>query len=199
MPSAAPRPFCISSVRGGSRALTATRSSLYRPAEERESDLLLDPIPRFRKFLLSEGIVGESYLERVEQEAEHEVAEASERALAASAPDPVTITAHVYSSDIDPTSDAFSTTPRADGEPRTMVELINARLSDEMERDNRIVVFGEDVADASLDVLACVKCKGGVFKATARLQRRFGGERAWNTPITEAAIVAPAISLALRG
>jgi 2-oxoisovalerate dehydrogenase E1 component len=172
---------------------------LYRPAEERESDLLLDPIPRFRKFLLTERILGESHLDRLEHEIEQEVADASERALAAPAPDPATLTTHVYSSDIDPTSDAFSTAPRADGDPRTMVELINACLSDEMERDNRIVVFGEDVADASRDVLDCVKGKGGVFKATAGLQRRFGSNRVWNTPIAEAGIVGRAIGLALRG
>src|SRR5262245_10267040 len=150
---------------------------LYRPAEERESDLLLDPIPRFRKFLLDEGIVGEPHLARLEQEVEQEVADASARALAAPVPDPSALTVHVYSPDVDPTSDACSSAPRLDGEPRTMVELINACLSDEMERDDRIVVFGEDVADASRDVLGCVKGKGGVFKATAGLQRRFGGDR----------------------
>jgi 2-oxoisovalerate dehydrogenase E1 component len=183
---------------------------LYRPQAEREADLLRDPIVKMRARLLRESILTEDELIALEHSVEQEVSAAAERALEAPLPKVSEITRHVYSDDLDPTSSAFATEqkeklpPDAQSSPgapsRTMADLINACLHDEMRRDPRIVVYGQDVADASREAaLAEVKGKGGVFKLTAGLQTEFGSERVFNSPLAEANIVGRAIGYALRG
>jgi 2-oxoisovalerate dehydrogenase E1 component len=176
--------------------------ALYRPKEERERELARDPVTTFARFLLEEGILSEASLARLKEEVEAEVDEAADRALAAELPAPESAYDFVYSPDIDPTSDAFSSpaVPPPDASPGTMVDLLNACLRDEMKRDPRVVLFGQDVADASRDeVLAECKGKGGVFKVTHNLQRLYGKERVFNSPLAEANIVGRAIGMALRG
>ncbi|MGD0293645.1 MAG: dehydrogenase E1 component subunit alpha/beta [Terracidiphilus sp.] len=187
---------------------------LYRPQAEREADQLRDPLVKMRSRLLRESIHTEAELTALEHSVEREVSDAADRALAAPLPLVSEITRHVYSDDLDPTNSAFATEHAASpgtvsggksgqapsAEPRTMADLINACLHDEMRRDPRIVVFGQDVADASREAaLAEVKGKGGVFKLTAGLQTEFGSERVFNSPLAEANIVGRAIGYALRG
>jgi len=175
---------------------------LYRPASEREADALRDPLTRFPAWLLAQGMATEPELEAIRQQADEEVRLATETALAAPQPATSTIYQYVYSPDVDPTSESFDTEedPRFTGDPTTMVDLLNACMKDEMARDPRIVVFGEDVADATrVDALELVKGKGGVFKVTWGLQRAFGSDRVYNSPLAEANIVGRAIGLATRG
>jgi 2-oxoisovalerate dehydrogenase E1 component len=175
---------------------------LYRSPEERELDAARDPIPNLRRHLVEGGLATAAELDALEQAIEAEVRAASDRAILAPQPDPSTATRFLYSPAVDPAGPAFDTeaTPAFRGADTTMVDLINAALRDEMERDPRIVVFGEDVADASReDALGNVKGKGGVFKCTWGLQRRFGSNRVFNTPLAEANIVGRAIGMAGRG
>jgi 2-oxoisovalerate dehydrogenase E1 component len=176
--------------------------ALYRPKEERARDAERDPLRTMSRFLLAEGILAEADLARLHQEVDEEVNEAADRALAAPIPAPESAYDFVYSPDVDPSSDAFATEPVfAEGaKPTTMVDLLNACLRDEMKRDPRIVLFGQDVADASREeVLAECKGKGGVFKLTAGLQRLYGKERVFNSPLAEANILGRAIGMAVRG
>ena len=173
---------------------------LYKTEEMRQQEAHRDPLPKFALFLVREGIVDEKELELIEADVDREVREATDQALLAAPPAKESILVNQYSPDIDPTSSRFESEPHFSGEPRTMVEMISATLADEMERDERIVVFGEDVADASNEGdLNRVKGKGGVFKATVGLQRRFGYARVFNTPIAEALIVGSALGMATRG
>ncbi len=175
---------------------------LYRPPEEREADARRDPLTTFPARLLAEGLASEGELERIRAQVEEDVALAAELALASPQPVPESVHLHVYSPEVDPTSEQFDTEddPQFSGEPTTMVDLLNACLRDEMARDPRIVVFGEDVADASREAyLDKVKGKGGVFKVTWGLQRRFGSHRVYNSPLAEANIVGRAVGLATRG
>ncbi len=186
---------------------------LYRSAAEREADAMRDPIAKMRSRLLREGILTAGQINVLEKEAEHEAEEAAGRALEAPLPELATIPRHVYSEDLDSTRVDFATeTIQAAGAgpgksasakgsgPRTMADLINACLYDEMGRDPRIIVYGEDVADASREeALSEVKGKGGVFKLTSGLQAEYGSERVFNSPLAEANIVGRAVGYAVRG
>ena len=173
---------------------------LYKTAEKREEEARRDPISKFSLFLVREGLLDQKEIEALEADVDREVREAGDQALAAEPPSIDSIRVNVYSPDVDPTSAAFSAEPQFHGAPKTMVEMVAATLSDEMARDERITVFGEDVADASRDEnLKHVKGKGGVFKATSGLQRKYGHDRVFNTPLAEASIVGRAIGMATRG
>ena len=188
---------------------------LYRPDSERQRDAARDPVPRLQMFLLREGILDEKGINKIEKEVEEGIQADADRALEAAPPQPETVYNYVYSPDIDPTSAQFDTHPAfaapeatSDGkrsaasQPKTMADLINATLRDEMRRDERIVIFGEDVADSSREEYVkqkLVKGKGGVFKLTAGLQMEFGSDRVFNSPLAEANIVGRATGMATRG
>ncbi len=175
---------------------------LYRPEEEREADAVRDPIARFPEWLVANGHATEEELETIRESVDAEVLAATDDALQQAQPDASTVHFAVYSPDVDPAGEPFDTEddPQFSGGPTTMVDLINACLRDEMTRDERILAFGEDVADVSREqYLGTVKGKGGVFKATHGLQTKFGSTRVFNTPLAEANIVGRAIGLAHRG
>ncbi len=173
---------------------------LYKPAAERQAEAERDPVLRFPKYLVDEGVLDRHRLQLVIHEVDQEVQEATQRALEAPAPDPASALTHLYSETVDPASREFAAEPRFQGDPMTMVDLLNATLREEMRRNPKILVFGEDVADCSREAnLREVKGKGGVFKVTAGLQTEFGPTRSFNTPLAEAGIVGRAIGMATRG
>ncbi|MGC8916317.1 MAG: alpha-ketoacid dehydrogenase subunit alpha/beta [Thermoanaerobaculum sp.] len=174
---------------------------LYRPEREREQEAQRDPLRRTAQLLREQFGVSEEELAALEEEVASEVNAAAEKALREKQPAPETWSLWIYSPEVDPTGDAFASEPRfEDDAPKTMVDLLNACLRDEMARNERIVVFGEDVADASHEeVLSEVKGKGGVFKVTYGLQRLYGSRRVFNTPLAEANIIGRAIGMAARG
>jgi 2-oxoisovalerate dehydrogenase E1 component len=175
---------------------------LYRPPEERELDAERDPLKAFPGRLLADGMATAAELEQLRASVEEDVNLAADLALASPQPAAESIHQYVYSPDVDPAGEQFDTEddPQFSGDPTTMVDLLNACLKDEMRRDPRIVVFGEDVADVSREqYLDKVKGKGGVFKVTWGLQRVFGSHRVYNSPLAEANIVGRAIGLATRG
>jgi 2-oxoisovalerate dehydrogenase E1 component len=203
---------------------------LYRPDVERQRDAERDPITRMQLFLLREGILDEKGINKLEKEVETELQDAADRAMAAPLPQPESVQQYLYSPDLDPTTSNFDTqvstgegahsTPSSDSvaqgrlrasttensekkaAAKTMADLINATLRDEMKRDERIVMFGEDVADCSREEYLrqkMVKGKGGVFKLTAGLQCEFGSERVFNSMLAEASIIGRATGMAVRG
>ncbi|MGC1789299.1 MAG: dehydrogenase E1 component subunit alpha/beta [Terriglobales bacterium] len=200
---------------------------LYRPDSERQADAARDPVHRLQMFLLREGVLDEKGINRIEKEVDEQLQADTDRALEASVPQPDTIYNFVYSPDLDPTSAAFTTQPALATENgnsrivnalsagpqivnpqnkvsqnKTMADLINTTLRDEMRRDERVLIFGEDVADCSREEYVRtkqVKGKGGVFKLTSGLQMEFGADRVFNSPLAEANIVGRATGMATRG
>jgi len=176
--------------------------TMYRPPAEREADAARDPLTQFPKWLVAEGRATEDEIKQILEEVDAIVLAATDDALAQPQPGPETVYYGVYSPDVDPTGEQFDTEddPQFSGDPTTMVDLLNACMKDEMRRDQKILVFGEDVADVSREeYLGKVKGKGGVFKVTWGLQKEFGGTRVYNSPLAEANIVGRAIGLAVRG
>ena len=178
----------------------------YRLNEEREADAMRDPLHKLQMRLLREGILSAGEINELEQQIDEHVAAAAVRAVAAPVPPVSSIPLHIYSEDFNPAQAELTSEPRRfeDDDPveldRTMADLINACLRDEMRRDPRILIYGEDVADATrADALKEAKGKGGVFKLTAGLQTEFGSERVFNSPLAEANIVGRAVGYAVRG
>ena len=176
--------------------------TMYRPPEERDADAARDPLTVFPRWLVAEGHATEAELAAIAAAVDAEVLEATDDALAQPQPGAETVYDYVYSPDVDPTGEQFDTEddPQFSGNETTMVDLLNACMKDEMRRNEKILMFGEDVADATREeYLDRVKGKGGVFKVTWGLQKEFGSARVYNSPLAEANIIGRAIGLALRG
>src|SRR5262252_4451163 len=173
---------------------------LYKSKSERDAEAARDPIVRYPEWLVSEGLLDRHALQLIVHEVDGEIQRATDHVLKASPPPKGSALIHLYSDKCDPASVEFESEPRFEGDPRTMIDEINLTLHEEMRRNDKVLVFGEDVADCSREEnLREVKGKGGVFKATAGLQTKYGSSRVFNTPIAEASIVGRAIGMATRG
>jgi 2-oxoisovalerate dehydrogenase E1 component len=173
---------------------------LYKTPAERAEEAKRDPITRFATWLERESLVTADDLAGIARDVDREVTAAAEEAVKAPRPAKDTAGLWVYSPDVDPASAAFDTPAQPEGKPDTMVAAINRTMKDEMAVNPRIVVFGEDVADATHEhKLKEVQGKGGVFKVTHGLQKAYGSERVFNSPLAEANIVGRAVGMAVRG
>ena len=179
----------------------ADTQSKYRSVEELAEEADNDPIDRFEHDLVAGGVITEEEAREIRLAAREEVAEAAAQALAGARPDPTTVTHQVVDlPDLPvppPPSEPEAGSQDVDRVP--LGEAIKRTLHEQMAADERIRVFGEDVADAREQVLAGVEGKGGVFGTTHGLQRAFGQARCFNTPLSEANIVGRAVGQAIRG
>ncbi len=168
----------------------------YRSPAELAEEQEYDPIDQLERELIEAQILSDEDAAAIRREAKEHVAEAATHALAARRPDPVTVLENVTG----PLPDVTEGDPGDTGDVVTYGESIRLTLHELMERDERIRVFGEDVADAPTDeALEAVAGKGGVFGITHGLQRKFGKARCFNTPLAEANIIGRAIGQAVRG
>ena len=173
---------------------------LYKTKAERAEEAKRDPIAKFAGYLRAQKMATEADLAAIAKEVDREVNEAADAAVKAPKPAKDTAALWLYSPDVDPTSSAFDTPMAPEGKPDTMVAAINRTMKDEMGLHPHIVMFGEDVADVTHEEkLSEVQGKGGVFKVTHGLQRAYGSDRVFNSPLAEANIIGRACGMATRG
>ncbi|HEV3231116.1 MAG TPA: pyruvate dehydrogenase complex E1 component subunit beta [Candidatus Dormibacteraeota bacterium] len=162
----------------------------YRTAEQVEEQRRVEPLVRFRAWLMGRGMLSEAEDDAIGEEVATELEAAQAAAEAAPDPDPATLSLHVLSDQPRDTSDDAPDEPgipEGEGQQLTILEALRQAMADEMERDERVFVLGEDVA------------AGGVFRATEGLQARFGEYRSFSTPIAESQIAGTAIGAAFAG
>jgi 2-oxoisovalerate dehydrogenase E1 component len=160
----------------------------YRSKEDIERDRMRDPIPKMTHLLIEEGVFTDKEATQIQAEVKEAVDAAAEWAESRPLPDPATVELHLYGTAHTNPPKEF-TEPQHAGPRSVMVDAINHALKEEMERNPKMVIFGEDVADG----------KGGVFTATKGISTTFGTIRAFNSPLAEASIIGVAIGLALKG
>lgn len=158
----------------------------YRPAEELQKIRERDPVVLVEQYMLSEGISSEEEIAQLRGELQKEVNRAADEADAQPEPAQGRILTHIYSSDdeLRPRSEPTYVSEDA----ISMIEALNRGLREEMERNPKIVMWGEDIADP----------KGGVFGVTRGLTTKFP-DRVQNSPLAEASIAGVAGGMAIVG
>jgi 2-oxoisovalerate dehydrogenase E1 component len=176
---------------------SADTQGKYRSADELADEAAHDPIALMERELVRVGLLSVEEAAAIRAEARQQVGDAAIQALNARRPDPATVTDHVWAL---PVIEDCPEPPPPDASDTVLFgEAIRRTLHEQMAADERIRVFGEDVADAREVMLANVEGKGGVFGTTQGLQRAFGLARCYNTPLAEANIIGRAIGQAVRG
>jgi 2-oxoisovalerate dehydrogenase E1 component len=178
---------------------SADSQAKYRDAAELAEEQAHDPIDVFERELVEAGILTEAQAARTREQARITAAEAAQEALDSARPDPTTVTDNVVRLPSLPEPEPDPSPEPDHAEPVPMADAIRVTLHELLESDERIRVFGEDVADADDEVLDHVEGKGGVFGVTRGLQRRFGSARCYNTPLAESNIVGRGVGQAMRG
>ncbi|HEY4613001.1 MAG TPA: dehydrogenase E1 component subunit alpha/beta, partial [Bacteroidota bacterium] len=160
----------------------------YRPKDDIEKDKAQDPIPKMMHVLIEQGYLTDNEATELKEEIKRQIDAAADWAETRPLPEATTVEDHVY-------GEAHANPPRDFAEPEhkgnrvVLVDAVNHALHEEMQRNPKMIIFGEDIADG----------KGGVFTATKGLSTKFGTERAFNSPLAEASIVGVGIGMALKG
>ncbi|HUR18580.1 MAG TPA: thiamine pyrophosphate-dependent enzyme [Acidimicrobiales bacterium] len=174
----------------------ADTQSRYRSGAELAEEAERDPVERLERELIEGGLLSIDEALEIRAQAHRRASDAAKEALSAARPDPIRVTDHVHA--IPDVTMPADPPPDPAGEMVSFGEAIRRTLHELMGADERVRVFGEDVADAPEALLGAVEGKGGVFGSTRGLQRAFGGDRCYNTPLAEATIVGRAVGQALR-
>jgi len=182
---------------------SADSQAKYRDEAELAEEASRDPIDRFERALVASGLMDREEAAAIRERARTDAAQAADEALAATRPDPESVRDHLFATSKPAAAPLAAPASRVagarEGGPVVMAEAIRLALHELMANDERIRVFGEDVADCDDRLLGKVEGKGGVFGVTRGLQSTFGSARCYNTPLAESNIVGRAVGQAIRG
>jgi 2-oxoisovalerate dehydrogenase E1 component len=155
----------------------------YKTDSHFDEDAKQDPIPRFEEWLLREGHITREEIEALREKVKEEIEMAAKQAERFPIQKSEHVLDHVYK------EVHVETLPEQErGEAIVIMDALNHALDEEMERDSRVVIFGQDVAHG----------KGGVFGITRGLTEKYGEERCFNTPLAESTIVGTAIGMSVH-
>jgi 2-oxoisovalerate dehydrogenase E1 component len=158
----------------------------YRDKDELEHELSLDPVKKFANRLILEKLVSIDDIENIRTDIKDQIDQIADEVELSPMPDAEDVEKHLFS------GYEFSTTnlkAESSNKPCVMVDAINHALKEEMQNDESVLLYGQDVADN----------KGGVFTVTKGLSTMFGEERVFNAPLAESSIVGVAVGLGVRG
>jgi len=160
----------------------------YRSKDSLNEDLKRDPLVKMESILIENKILTEQNIQSIKEEIFQLVLEASDRVYVEPDPSADTVELYMYCPPEEQNKIEYEKLSYT-GDPVVMVDAINHALHEEMEKNPKMIIYGEDIADG----------KGGVFTATKGLSTKFGEKRVFNSPLAEASIVGTAIGLALTG
>tara|TARA_Y100000748_G_scaffold63559_1_gene51211 strand:- start:993 stop:2999 length:2007 start_codon:yes stop_codon:yes gene_type:complete len=157
----------------------------YRSQNDLESDIKRDPITKFEKECLKAKILTQKEISKTQSEVNEYIEDSIQWVQSQVDPDPNSAFDHLYAKPIA----IKETTQNTISEKVVLVDAINHAMSEEMNANDKMIIYGEDIADP----------KGGVFTATKGLTSKYGKNRVFNSPLAEASIVGTAIGLAVTG
>ena len=159
----------------------------YRPKEDRDESRARDPISSFSSKLIAAGELTSKALDELVASVRSELDQVQQEVLRAPYPDPATARQHVWA--IGGLSHPNISSPISEPVKKvSYIQAVNEALSRELATRPEVVVYGEDVGQA-----------GGIFGAARGLQKLFGPDRVFDTPISESAILGSAVGAALMG
>ena len=157
----------------------------YRAQEEIDMLAQNDCLERFKKRLIEESVLSAAEVAQYEEQVKEEITQATREGMDSPDPAPEDALTNVYAIEV---PKAIDPAPELETEDMNMVSALRSALNEEMERDERVMVLGEDVGK-----------KGGVFLVTDGLHARYGEARVIDSPLAESSIVGVALGLAIAG
>ena len=156
----------------------------YVKPDEREAWMAKDPIPRFEEFLTARGLLDEERKQALTERIEDKIRKTMEWAQQQADPTPDMVAADLFAERVTPPTEPGEPA----GDPTTMLDSIAQALDEEMARDERVFLLGEDIGPF-----------GGAFKVTKGLHDKYGPHRVIDMPIAESTIIGAAVGAALQG
>lgn len=157
----------------------------YRTPKALDEDRKRDPLTILEDQCIREKLISAKEIEKIRTEVKAQVDADTEWAEGQEHPDGDTALDHIYSGDMPMNEPSFD----AVADKVVIVDAINHALKEEMARNDKMVIYGQDIADP----------KGGVFTATKGLSDEFGIDRVFNSPLAESSIVGTAVGMAVAG
>ena len=161
----------------------------YRPKKELEADKKRDPLTQFKNSCIKSKIIKEAEFQSIEDRIDEQINNDTDWAEKQNNPSPDSYSDNLFSNFLELELSTEDEIHNSNSDKCVMVDAINHALSEELTFNNKMIMFGQDIAGG----------KGGVFTATRGLTDMFGKDRVFNSPLAESSIIGTAIGLSTMG